>query len=650
MTSPYTSFLVLLFLFVFLPLSIGGQDNRNVSEARLEFERLTREDGLPSNAITVIFQDQQGMMWFGTQDGLALYDGYTFKVYKNIPNAPRSLCGSNINTIYEDRSGTIWVGTTNGLAQFDRSTETFENYRSELADSLSLLDDYVFSIYEDRQGQFWIGTQAGGLHLMDRETKTFSPYLPDPDYEYGFVSNSIRAIVDDDTQPGILWLGTTLNSNLYTQFDTRDNTFVFLPGGELEKGQAPRKFVYNLLQRSNGEIWFGTARGLDIMRPQQEGFTNLRHDPDDSTSLTSNAIWSIYEDRQALVWVATFNGGLDQWQPAAGSFRHYRHSPGDPKSIASDNINAIYEDRSGILWFGTANEGIYYANRNIRKFEHLKPYVNHQKSLTRKYATDAILLGKNDVLWIGSGFEGLLFYDEATQTYHNFQDAPGNLRLLSQIVIWSLMEDREGVLWVGGNGAGLYRYDHKAGRLSVYKNDPEDPNSLAANYIPGMLESKAGEVWLGTTSGLQQFDRKTELFRTIKLKEEGDENEAVTFVYEDRQQHIWVASSVGLFCLDAEARVVREFSKTPNDLGKLNGKVSHIQEDKLGNIWLATSDGLVKLSFGDVNDLANTTTSSKQYTEADGLPSNVITAVLEDGAGSTAFTPIACKGILFSPP
>lgn len=126
MTSPYTSFLVLLFLFVFLPLSIGGQDNRNVSEARLEFERLTREDGLPSNAITVIFQDQQGMMWFGTQDGLALYDGYTFKVYKNIPNAPRSLCGSNINTIYEDRSGTIWVGTTNGLAQFDRSTETLE--------------------------------------------------------------------------------------------------------------------------------------------------------------------------------------------------------------------------------------------------------------------------------------------------------------------------------------------------------------------------------------------------------------------------------------------------------------------------------------------------------------------------------------------
>ena len=68
-------------------------------------------------------------MWFGTQDGLNRYDGYTFTIYKSDRNTPGALSDSHIRYVYTDSTGTLWVCTYNrGLNKFNRESDTFTHY------------------------------------------------------------------------------------------------------------------------------------------------------------------------------------------------------------------------------------------------------------------------------------------------------------------------------------------------------------------------------------------------------------------------------------------------------------------------------------------------------------------------------------------
>ena len=95
-----------------------------------KFERISLEQGLSQSSVFCILQDSKGFMWFGTQDGLNKYDGYSFTVYKNQLNDSTSLNWNYIRCFYEDRrEGVLWVGTDNGgLNKFDLMTETFKHY------------------------------------------------------------------------------------------------------------------------------------------------------------------------------------------------------------------------------------------------------------------------------------------------------------------------------------------------------------------------------------------------------------------------------------------------------------------------------------------------------------------------------------------
>lgn len=78
-------------------------------------------------------------MWFGTQDGLNRFDGYLFTVYRNDPKNPASLSHNFIRALYEDRQGRLWIGTEDGgLNLFNRETDSFVTYQ-RTADNLNSL-------------------------------------------------------------------------------------------------------------------------------------------------------------------------------------------------------------------------------------------------------------------------------------------------------------------------------------------------------------------------------------------------------------------------------------------------------------------------------------------------------------------------------
>src|SRR5829696_8111255 len=116
----------------------------------LRFEHISIEQGLSQSSVRVIFQDSRGFLWFGTEDGLNRYDGYTFKIYKPDPDVPNSLSDRWITSIVEDKNGYLWIGTRlGGLNRYDPRTEQFAHFMHEDTNPLSISDNLVNVLYID---------------------------------------------------------------------------------------------------------------------------------------------------------------------------------------------------------------------------------------------------------------------------------------------------------------------------------------------------------------------------------------------------------------------------------------------------------------------------------------------------------------------
>jgi hypothetical protein len=143
----------------------------------LRFERFSLEDGLSQNSVLAMLQDRQGYLWFGTQDGLNRFDGYTFTAFKHDPDNTNSLSLNSILTLYEDDDGALWIGTWGGgLNRFDPHSNVWTRFRRDAADPASLCGDVVTALLADRDGALWIGTNDGGLCVLDRTTMSFTAY------------------------------------------------------------------------------------------------------------------------------------------------------------------------------------------------------------------------------------------------------------------------------------------------------------------------------------------------------------------------------------------------------------------------------------------------------------------------------------------
>ena len=192
---------LILFFFplLFLPHIIFAQYKN------LEFENLTRDEGLTVSEVSGIVQDKDGFIWIGTAQAVLLrYDGYNFKPYKIVPNMDETIDG--VLSLYEDRNGILWIGTFyTGLIKFDKNKERFIYYKHNPNDSTSISSNWISSIYMDREGFLWVGTGGFGLNKFDEKNNKFLHYMHNPNDTSSIIDITIRAICEDRLKN--LWVG-----------------------------------------------------------------------------------------------------------------------------------------------------------------------------------------------------------------------------------------------------------------------------------------------------------------------------------------------------------------------------------------------------------------------------------------------------------
>src|SRR5690349_14283710 len=186
------------------PSQVSPASLPKICKCVLRFNHINIEEGLSQSSVRVVFQDSRGFLWFGTEDGLNRYDGYTFKIYKPDPDVPTSLSDRWITAITEDKDGYLWIATRlGGLNRYDPRTETFSHFLHSDSNLNSLSDNHINVLYLDKSNNLWLGTMSG-LDLFNRNDGTFTHYISAQNEEK--VGKSVSAIYQDSQ--GRFWIGT----------------------------------------------------------------------------------------------------------------------------------------------------------------------------------------------------------------------------------------------------------------------------------------------------------------------------------------------------------------------------------------------------------------------------------------------------------
>jgi len=600
---------ILLFLnFLFFYSNIIAQ------KLNLEFEHLTTKDGLSQSTITCILQDSKGFMWFGTQNGLNKYDGYTFTNYLHDSDNPVSLMGSFVMGITEDSEGNLWIGTESGLNKYDRSIDGFIRYNHDIIDGglnmfdrdnekfiqykhdddnpYSLSSNDIIAIFEDNRNNLWIGSMNGDLDLFDRGNELFYHQY----YKNKKLTNNEIWNIAGDSE-GNIWV-CTYRSGLYQIYlnEKGDYDIIHYKHDVNDDSSISGNAIFTVFEDSRGWLWVGTENeGLNIFDRDNKIFNRYRADFFDDKGLNNNSIWSIYEDRTGNLWIGTHAGGINMIPRFGGYFQHYKNNPGKVNSLSHNSVTSFCETSMHNLWIGTDGGGLNLFNRQNETFIHFDRQNSNLSSNTvlsifedsrgnlwigtwdgglnlfdrenrnfLQYTTEnsglcsntifSIFEDSNGILWIGAFFGGISYFDRTHNTFINY--TPENSDL-SDDNIRVITEDSYNNLWIAG-ALGLNLFNRETETFTLYDHDEADEKSITPGYVLSILESSDSTLWIGTAGGLNRFDRKNQHFIHYHVKD-GLPNDAIKGIREDRKGNLWLSTNKGLSMFNPETEEFKNY-------------------------------------------------------------------------------------------
>ncbi|MDJ0748403.1 MAG: sigma 54-interacting transcriptional regulator [Woeseiaceae bacterium] len=602
-----------------------------VESRSVRFQHLSRDDGLSQAFVYDIVQDPRGFMWFGTQEGLNRWDGYTFTVFAHDPADANSISDESVRTLLIDSNGTLWIGTdAGGLSRYNQHDRSFTNFVNDPGDPQSIADNRVRVVYEDTDGLIWVGTDGAGLDRFDPQTGKFEHFPHDIADPGSIASPHIWDVLRDSR--GVLWIATT---NGLSRFDDTTGTFRNYRHDPANPQSLNDNELRVLFEDADGHFWIGTTSGgLNRMDTASGGFEHFTHDPGDSSSITDNRINAIFQDDAGLIWIGTL-GGLNAWRTDGSGFDRYTNDASDRYSLGHDNALSLFQDDGGVLWVGTY-DGISRWNQRNRFMKHFRADASGGGGLSQNTVT-TFAEAPDGSIWIGTYGGGLNRLNREASEISVTRHVPGDTAGLPSDRIMALYGDADGGLWVGTRRSGLAYRDAATGLYETFTHDPADASSLSANGITYLLRDSQGALWVATFGGgLNRFDEASRTFERFEhdpTDPDSISNDRLMVLFEDSQGILWVGTYGG--ALNSFDRASGKFTRYRDEPGRYDGLASNeilmIEESADGDLWISVKGA--GLNRWRRNEREAGRLSFVRYGEIDGLPSNTIYSGIWDGDG-----------------
>jgi len=614
-----TTCICFIWIMSLMPLGAAAQD------LSPRFRHLTIDDGLSQSAVYALLQDRQGFVWIGTMDGLNQYDGYDFTIYKNVPSDSNSLSNNYITALFEDSRGYLWVGTlAGGLNRLDRISGHFRHYRHSSDAPNSISDDHVTAIAEDSSGALWIGTSLGLNRLTVSEAESpqprFNRYFHEPLNSQSLSHDSIESLLIDAR--GRLWVGTASGldrstslsggaSPLFQRFVLEEKSDV--PGGD--------SGVPSLYPSRDGSIWAGSASGLTRLHAETGAMQAFPHHYSKYRRGWGKVL-DIEEDKNGRLWLTT-PAELMIFDPVRQQYQSIRREKMNPHSLSSNQLTRLLRDHSGVLWIGSNGYGLnLYDPKADRFFTYQRP-INFPSRINR-FSITSVMQDREGMVWISA--DVLYRWNRTTGELKSFETSSDQPKDFGNTGSWSMLQDEQGFIWLAGF-EGVYRYDPHSGTHRHFAKGAGLKEKLAFRvYL-----DKGNRIWVATKNYFSRYDRETDRFHHYSYRENPPSRFApITDIYQDEAGIFWLATDDGLARLDARTGIPRHFRNDPQDVNSLsNNVVLCITPDPTLSdvLWLGTAGG-------GLNRFSRAKQSFRAYTEADGLPNDVVYAALPDKNGN----------------
>ena len=654
----HTSFKCVILLFFFCLASNIYATNDTIFQID---KRIILQKGLSQSRVHSIIEDERGFMWFGTADGLNRYDGYTFKIFRNIFNDTTSLPSNIINSMVEDIDGNIWIGTNNGVVLFNPYTETFKSIIETDSTAVSHGANIINSVAIDSDNNIWYCSPNYGISKIDYHTLKTEKLLFYTDNTLQ-IKNILKIDIDGLNR---LWISSSICNIVYA-YNITENIFEEYPVDNFANHSDTNDIITSFYEDKIGRIWtcitdnkleLGGIYYLDKGTKKFKSYNQfISKEFLSKHSQEINSVVAFVNDDEGNLWFASMYSGLFKIK--------YGESPIVYYNSLNDKYTGnycLYRSKNGILWIGTNGYGIElsiphntvfnlisnetndnFSIKSIRTFTEDKDYywvggyfglskINKDFSKIQSYFnwnvyTLANNVNNNKYLWYGSEGNGFNSIDKATES---FSAVKLNLNGLDRAMINFLyvIYPVNDTLILLGALEGLFGYNPISGNLINY-SDPKQHKTRKSHYayfssssniegttVRSITEDRFGNILIGYTQGgvgkLNLKEKRVEKFNALSNFKTFSKYNPINCIYQDKNNTYWMATNNGLAMFNPTTNTSRVFTEAD---GLPNSHIYSILPDDEDNLWLSTNNGL---SCYNVQEGI-----FRNYNESDGLQDN----------------------------
>lgn len=545
------------------------------------FTQYTSEDGLSQNTIMSILQDDKGVMWFATWDGLYKFDGYTFNNYKAHPGDSIGLSNNRLDNIKEDRYGYIWVQSYNH--QVYRFNPRLERFQAIPYDNYLSLDMYVLPC-----GDVWIITVQNELIHISTHPETHEMKATDffKSHQISY-SEPIKSIFQDSrenqwilTENGLYRLTRNGNEEKLSSY------FVAPP----EKDKQP---FYDALE-NNHSIYFTSKQGCVYEYNLDTGQFVRQEFP------TGSSIKTIRQLKKDKLFIGTASDGFFVYEQSSGNHRHYntRNYP----SLKDNQIKAVYIDTNGEAWIRLNTKGVTHFNPENEQFDHFILQDKYGKDIVDSRPEMYIYEDVNGSLWVHPSGGGLAWYDRKNNRIRPFYNPALQSGWSADNKVTNVFTDKQGNLWLGSYGNGLEKISFNTNHFHLLTAAPDDTEFPGSN-VRAVYQDRNGYIWTGNKDKVirvydSQWRYVGNLTSSGTISPYSTDKLGIGYsIIQDHEGTIWIGTKGnGLFAARPQGKPLTyhlvQYSADANDVYSLSGnEIYSLHEDRQQRIWIATFEG-----------------------------------------------------------
>ena len=447
--SAMTNKILLILLFLLL-----GKATPSKAEY---FKNLNLENGLSQFSVMSICQDELGRMWFGTQEGINLYDGHRIQYYRgwvNNDTSERIWLGNDIKCIQRGTNGNIYFLADQNLFQYDIRKEKFSQLTSgNNTTSLTLKNDELW--YAKQDSIFlWKYQLQSHQHIKKIPAKKITAIIVSSNGTLYIGSNNGIFVTDtipsghihqilekkeiysiyESTKQGI-WIGTRMHG----LFRINQGQLIEVPYSSIDGKGISDVQVREFIEDDYHNIWFGTFSGLQKFDNKTGRYSKIQT-PQYLGGLTHPSIYSLYKDSQGIIWVGSYYGGVSSFNPNQEEYFHYNYQTHSENGVYFSYIGEMVQDKHGCLWLGTDGGGISCLDSEWNLQQQFT--AEGKNSLPHNNVKSIAYYEKKDLLFIGTYLGGLSKYDIQKRQFYNYftnrehtLNEPGNI--INCIKVWN---------------------------------------------------------------------------------------------------------------------------------------------------------------------------------------------------------------------